>query len=215
VVFSGLRFSLNLGILERPLVFGAILGLVLGDVQSGIAVGLFFELFWLDLIPAGTYIPPNALLSVCITLGLIRHYQLEGAGECLPALILGIPGAYIGAWLERMHRSWQDRGYNRLLAWAKGSSRGSSPQAIVRYSLVQLASVNLLLVLICMLAALSIFGLAVHLAGPALFLPLSHFSWPMLWLTAAVGGVLALRVKDAYRGFALGVSLVFLVLLLQ
>ncbi len=215
MVFSGLRFSLNLGVLERPLAFGAILGFVLGDIQSGVAVGLFFELFWLDLIAAGTYIPPNALLSVCITLGLIRHFNLDSAGECLPALILGIPGAYIGAWLERMHRSWQDRGYNRLMAWAKGKSHSSTPQAIVRHSLIQLASANLLLVVVCMLAALSIFGLAVHLVGPSLFRPLSHFSWPMLWLTAAVGGVLALRVKHAYRGFAVGVALVFLVLLVQ
>lgn len=215
MVFSGLRFSLNLGVLERPIVLGAILGFVLGDVASGVAVGLFFELFWLDLIPAGTYIPPNSLLSVCITLALIRHYHLDGAGECLPALILGIPGAYIGAWLERMHRSWQNRGYNRLMVWAKGEDDSSTPRAIVRHSLIQLAAVNMLLVLVCILVALSVFGLAVHLVGASLFAPLAHFSWPMLWLTASVGGVLSLRVKNAYRGFAVGVALVFLALFVR
>lgn len=215
MVFSGLRFTLNLGVIERPLVFGPLLGLVLGDTGDGVAVGLFFELFWLDLIPAGTYIPPNALLSVCVTLGLMRHFGLNGAGECVPALALGIPAAYAGAWLERMQRSWQDRGYNRLLAWAKGSERGSQPHVIVRYSLIQLAASNLLLVMVCMLAALSLLGVVIHLAGHALFAPLSHFSWPMLWITASVGGVLSLRVKNAYRTFAAGVVAVFLLVLLQ
>jgi PTS system mannose-specific IIC component len=45
--------SLLQGLLSRPLVVGAVAGLLVGDVECGLRVGAILELFALDVVPVG------------------------------------------------------------------------------------------------------------------------------------------------------------------
>lgn len=55
------RVAVDLGFVHRP-IFAALLwaGLTF-SLQPAMSAGIFFELLWLDLFPAGTFIPPHAL----------------------------------------------------------------------------------------------------------------------------------------------------------
>ena len=45
--------------IHRPLVTGLVIGIILGDIQTGIITGATLELVWLGMIPLGGAQPPN------------------------------------------------------------------------------------------------------------------------------------------------------------
>ncbi|AYV73463.1 PTS sugar transporter subunit IIC [Bacillus sp. PK3-056] len=47
--------------LERPLVLGALVGLVLGDFQTGIIIGAQLELIWMGIAGIGSSTPPDVV----------------------------------------------------------------------------------------------------------------------------------------------------------
>ena len=48
---------------SRPVVTGAIIGLVLQDLRTGVMIGALLELLWIDQSPIGTMVPPNDTIS--------------------------------------------------------------------------------------------------------------------------------------------------------
>ena len=54
--------------LSRGIVAGPLLGLVTGDVLTGVQVGLFTELLFTDINPLGGMLPPSAAICCTITL---------------------------------------------------------------------------------------------------------------------------------------------------
>ena len=49
--------------IQRPIVLGPLVGLVLGDLQAGITIGATLELFFLGAVSVGAYIPPNVIVG--------------------------------------------------------------------------------------------------------------------------------------------------------
>lgn len=49
--------------IQRPIVLGPLVGLVLGDLQAGITIGATLELFFLGSVSVGAYIPPNVIVG--------------------------------------------------------------------------------------------------------------------------------------------------------
>lgn len=47
----------------RPIVLGALTGLVLGDVRQGLVIGATLELFFLGAVSIGAYIPPDVIVG--------------------------------------------------------------------------------------------------------------------------------------------------------
>lgn len=47
--------------LERPLVLGALVGLVLGDFKTGIIIGAQLELIWMGIAGIGSSTPPDVV----------------------------------------------------------------------------------------------------------------------------------------------------------
>jgi mannose PTS system EIIC component len=63
--------------ISRPIVAAPVIGLILGDPYTGLIVGAFIELFWIDRLPIGAYIPPNdTIAAILITASSIEsaHY---------------------------------------------------------------------------------------------------------------------------------------------
>lgn len=196
-LFSFLRFSCNIGVIERPLVQGLVWGVVTGDVTFAVSVSLVFELFWLDLIPAGTFIPPNAAASNLIVLAVAEIYGFREPAQIIFPVLLSLPLAWVASRGEQMLRRRQDQGYDTLQLWLRpGSDDEYRPQDLVRRAALMSAAGYL----VFMLAAASLMVAGVGwLLGQGLLRPPMHmFSWPHLWITASLGGLLALRVPGAY-----------------
>ena len=54
--------------LSRGIVAGPLLGLLTGDVVTGVQIGLFTELLFIDINPLGGMLPPSAAICCTITL---------------------------------------------------------------------------------------------------------------------------------------------------
>ena len=48
---------------HRPLVTGLIIGIILGDIKTGLIAGATFELIWLGAVPVGGAQPPNVVIG--------------------------------------------------------------------------------------------------------------------------------------------------------
>jgi PTS system mannose-specific IIC component len=171
-------------------------------------VAFFFELFWLDVIPVGTFIPPAGLFSTIASLSLIHVLGVTHPGEIFILLTATIPFAAFMAWLESRQRLWQNREFNLLVvSTRKGNARLFAPGSYIRKGIVQslllqggMALVILLpltVVLDCLLA---------HTR------PVAWISWPLLWLVASLGGVIAMRFRRAYFYLTAAIALTALIL---
>ena len=209
VAFSLLRTACNLGMLERPLAMGMVWGLLTGDMAVALSVALCFELFWLDLIPAGTFIPPNAAASTMAALALTSFFGFHTAPEAVFAILFCLPLGWIGSRLEQMQRGWQNASYNRLLNGIRASQPVEyAPSGLVLRSMVQMSMVNFVFFCASLLALISLFGLLTAHAPHGL--PRDFMSWGHLWLLASLGGLLALRTVRAFSVLAGGVAVLAL-----
>lgn len=76
----------------QPIVAGPIIGLILGDVETGLAVGATYQLMTIGNMPVGGAQPPNAVVGgimatvLAISLGLS---PTEAVGAAIPFALLG------------------------------------------------------------------------------------------------------------------------------
>lgn len=49
--------------IHRPLVIGPLVGLILGDVYTGLLVGGSLELVWMGMVPLAGAQPPNVVIG--------------------------------------------------------------------------------------------------------------------------------------------------------
>jgi len=159
-----------------------------------LSAGIFFELLWLDLFPAGTYIPPHALISLTATLTLLACLPEADMRVTALVVVATLPLAYLGAWVEQLHRKRQNVCYNQLLTWNRsGGVKIFAPDRLTARALVEIFALNFALLFLCLIPLL---------AGLRLLQPLlaggAQPTWSMLWIGACAGAILALRVPRAY-----------------
>jgi PTS system mannose-specific IIC component len=91
-------------LISRPIVSAPLIGIILGDPYTGLISGAFIELFWIDRLPIGTYIPPNdTLAAILITAGAIESGRILGhlpQGLIALAVLIFIPLAILEQKLE-------------------------------------------------------------------------------------------------------------------
>jgi PTS system mannose-specific IIC component len=71
---------------SRPIVAAPVIGLILGDLETGLIAGTFIELFWIDRLPLGIYLPPNDTL-VAILIAAAAILTARTHGQSSPGLI--------------------------------------------------------------------------------------------------------------------------------
>ena len=192
------------GLFNRPLVAGAVAGIIIGDPGAGLRIGAALELFALDVLPVGASRYPDygAATVAGVTLGAWQPW----AAALGPAVLLGLLLAQLGGWTIVLHR--------RVNAWAlqryaPALDRGD-PGVATRLHLLGLGADLLRSV------ALAGLGLAAAVAlsrRPAFDMRTAH----ALTIVAVTGGLVALiagalrRAGSAQRlawltgGIALGV----------
>lgn len=97
-VFVALLITENYGyglwMISRPIFAGPLIGLILGDVQTGLTVGASVELMFMGVLPIGGSVPPNAQIAGII--GTI--YAIEANSTSLGislALPIGILAQFL------------------------------------------------------------------------------------------------------------------------
>ncbi|OJG46823.1 PTS sugar transporter [Enterococcus hermanniensis] len=56
-------FAIGSNLLNRPLIMGPLVGLVLGDLTQGIIIGASLELIFMGAVSVGAYLPPDVIVG--------------------------------------------------------------------------------------------------------------------------------------------------------
>ena len=105
--------------ISRPVVAGPLMGLILGDMLTGLVTGALLELLWIDRIPVGSYVPPHdTFVAILATAGAVLTAP-SGAPpprELIAlAVLLFAPAAWLGQRMEILLRQWNERWLGRAL----------------------------------------------------------------------------------------------------
>jgi len=99
--------------IARPVIAAPLMGFFLGDPYSGLLIGAFVELFWIDRLPIGTFIPPHdSLTAILITASCIFSSKIIGHNlrEIVAfSILIYIPCGYIGQKMDAFYIRLNDR----------------------------------------------------------------------------------------------------------
>lgn len=121
--------------ISRPIVAAPLIGALLGDPYTGLVVGAWIELLWIDRLPIGAYVLPNdTVVSILMTACSIESGRILGhlpQGLIALTALLFVP---FGSLVKRMD-SWiigrNEKAANEALA----SALEGLPPAIGRFHL--------------------------------------------------------------------------------
>lgn len=74
---AGLDMFNGLTHMHRPVVLGPLVGLVLGDLHTGILTGGTLELVWMGLAPLAGAQPPNVIIGTIVGTAFCHYYWRE------------------------------------------------------------------------------------------------------------------------------------------
>ncbi len=208
VLTSLARCSISIGLFDRPLVAAFLFGIITNTLEFSLALGIFFELFWLDALRLGAIIPPSGNLSFLLLYPLILIFGwLEPSQFVLP-LLLCLSLAYTIKKVELYQRKQNNIYIEQVKQWTKNPQTGLHPSHIIYKSLWQSIWIYALLyiVLFCLLYFLF------SILGTTIPLPIvTQFNWTLLYATALMGALLALRTKKAYAILLLAIIIIFFI----
>jgi len=81
--------------ISRPIIIAPVIGIILGNPYAGLIIGAILELFWIDRIPIGIYIPPNDSIAAALaaSMAIMAGQSLGAVTKELMALsiLIAIP----------------------------------------------------------------------------------------------------------------------------
>ena len=160
--------------LYQPIVSGAVIGAILGDLPTGLIVGGTYQLMTIGNMPVGGAQPPNAVIGgVMATVFAISSHL-----DTTAAVGLAVPFALIGQYMVTFLFTLMSPMMSKAdqLA-AKGDTKG-----IVRLNYIAMALLGLLFAVVCTLGMLGGSAMGTTLSNLA-----EKFSWVMAGLGAAGG----------------------------
>ncbi len=84
--------------ISRPVVGGAIVGLLMGDLQTGLVVGGSVELMYMGVLPIGGSIPPNAQVAGMIS----AVFAISSGGNAEIGIALALPIGILAQFLTML-----------------------------------------------------------------------------------------------------------------
>lgn len=184
---------------------GLVYGAVFGDIPTCLNISIFFELFWLDLFPAGTFIPPNQAASTLATLTLAQCFGFTEAPGALAAAVLSLPLALIFARIEAFHRRFETTALARAMEAANRKGTALVPGRLIARSLADMAIINGVCFSLALAGLIAVGNLLFTMIGPLLEHQTRSFAH--LWILGSLGGILSLRHRPAYVVLSVGVGL--------
>ena len=156
--------------LYQPIVSGAVIGAILGDLPTGLIVGGTYQLMTIGNMPVGGAQPPNAVIGgVMATVFAISSHL-----DTTAAVGLAVPFALIGQYMVTFLFTLMSPMMSKAdqLA-AKGDTKG-----IVRLNYLAMALLGLLFAIVCTLGMLG---------GSAMGTTLSNLAAKYAWVMAGLG----------------------------
>ena len=181
--------------ISRPIVAAPLIGLILGDPYTGLIAGAFIELFWIDRLPIGAYIPPNdTVVAILITASSIESARLLGGfsqGLIALAALIVIP---LGILAQRIEL-WISTGNEKLVEEAVSDAARADVRSIARRHLSAILKTYLLSVAF-ILIALSIAIPAMTWIYPRLASPITRGLTLLYGLFPLLGAAVALNTVN-------------------
>jgi PTS system mannose-specific IIC component len=145
--------SVPQAMISRPLVAGSVAGWLLNDVETGLRVGVLFELFALDVLPVGAVRYPDygPATVAAVVLGAGAPWEL-GLGL---SVALGLVLAVLGGWSLQIVRRWNARAIQRRAA-ALAAGESSAIRRLQYGALLRDAARGLILTLMGIVLAVTI-----------------------------------------------------------
>ena len=160
--------------LYQPIVTGAVIGAILGDLQTGLVVGGTYQLMTIGNMPVGGAQPPNAVIG-----GVMATVFAVASGlETTAAVGLAVPFALIGQYMVTLLFSVM----SPLMAKADKCAENADAKGIVRLNYFAMAALGILFAVVCVAGLLG--GAALGTTLEALS---QKFDWFMIGLGAAGG----------------------------
>lgn len=170
-IFAIDQFSLT-ELIYRPMIACPIIGVILGDPATGLAIGGTYELMMVGNMPIGGAQPPNAVLGgiVAMVFAVKAHMDINTAlGACM---IFATFGQYVVTLVFTATSA--------LMAKADKAAAEANPKGITACLNIHMGGLGLLFAVIAIVAYVG--GTA---AAPALESFATKFSWVMAGLGAA------------------------------
>lgn len=168
--------------LYQPIVTGAVIGAILGDLQTGLVVGGTYQLMTIGNMPVGGAQPPNAVIG-----GIMAAvFAISSGLDTTAAVGLAVPFAIIGQYMVTLLFT----AMSPMMSVADKMAQKGDTKGIVRLNYLAMAILGLLFAIVCTAGLLG--GAAM---GETLNALSEKYAWFMNGLGAA-GGMMR------YVGFA-------------
>lgn len=181
-IFAIDQFSLT-ELIYRPIIACPIIGLVLGDMNTGLVVGGTYELMMVGNMPVGGAQPPNAVLGGIVAMVFAVKANMSVEAALGASVIFAVFGQYAVTLTFTI--------MSGLMSKADKAAEEANPKGITTVNLTSM----------CILGALfAAMAIVAYVGGTAMQKPLEDFSTNFSWV---MGGLGAAGGMMRYVGFAI------------
>jgi len=197
--------------ISRPVVTSPLIGMMLGDVMTGIQAGLIIELLWIGALPVGASVPPDeTIVSILVPSLAIWQSRIIG-GESFQtlafALVLTIPLAMLARRLDSRIREKNIASAHAADRFVQeGSMEGVGRECLS--GLKRFYFAYSLLIFISLITGAALFPFLYSLLPPFFLKGLERLFYllPVIGLASLM---VSTRVKNSLKFFFLSFTLVF------
>ncbi|MDH6366495.1 MULTISPECIES: PTS sugar transporter subunit IIC [unclassified Breznakia] len=180
-IFAIDQFSLT-ELIYRPIIACPIIGLVLGDLNTGLIVGGTYELMMVGNMPVGGAQPPNAVLGGVVAMVFTVKANMDIDTALGTSVIFAVFGQYAVTLTFTI--------MSGLMSKADKAAEDANPKGITAVNLTSM----------CILGSLfAAMAVVAYIGGSAMQKPLADFSENFSWI---MGGLGAAGGMMRYVGFA-------------
>ena len=160
--------------LYQPIVSGAVIGAILGDLPTGLVVGGTYQLMTIGNMPVGGAQPPNAVIGGVMAV----VFAIASGLDTTAAVGLAVPFALIGQYMVTLLFTVM----SPMMSVADKMAEKADTKGIVRLNYIAMAALGLLFAVVCTIGLIG--GSAM---GNALTAAFDAVPWLMAGLGAAGG----------------------------
>ncbi len=168
-IFAIDQFSLT-ELLYRPIIACPIIGLILGDLQTGLVIGGTYELMMVGNMPVGGAQPPNAVLGGIVAMVFAVKANMGVDAALGTAVIFSVFGQYAVTVTFTI--------MSGLMSKADKEAEAANPKGITVVNLTSMCILGGLFALMSVLA---------YVGGVAIAEPLQEFAANFSWVMAGLG----------------------------
>lgn len=181
-IFAIDQFSLT-EIAYRPMVACPIIGLILGDVKTGLVIGGTYELMMIGNMPVGGAQPPNAVLGSVVAMIFAVKAKMDINAALGACMIFATFGQYVVTFTFTI--------MSGLMARADKAAEEANPKGITQVNLISCLILGTLFAVIAIIA---------YVGGTAMSEPLQQLSKNASWF---MGGLSVAGGMMRFVGFAI------------